>query len=94
MEAADVVHKPHPADGGDPAPGSERLRIRDSNVVDLMTLQPHEEHPKGLNNANFGALFTTDKPVIFAFHGYLWLIHRLCYRRTSHYNLHLGGYVE
>jgi xylulose-5-phosphate/fructose-6-phosphate phosphoketolase len=71
-----------------------QLRIRVVNVVDLMTLQPHEEHPHGLTDRDFDALFTTDKPVIFAHHGYPWLIHRLTYRRTNHRNLHVRGYKE
>ncbi len=70
------------------------LKIRVVNVVDLMTLQPHEEHPHGLTDADFDALFTTDKPVIFAHHGYPWLIHRLTYRRTNHHNIHVRGYKE
>ncbi len=70
------------------------LKIRVVNVVDLMTLQPHEEHPHGLTDHDFDALFTTDKPVIFAYHGYPWLIHRLTYRRTNHHNIHVRGYKE
>jgi xylulose-5-phosphate/fructose-6-phosphate phosphoketolase len=70
------------------------LKIRVVNVVDLMTLQPHEEHPHGLTDRDFDALFTTDKPVIFAHHGYPWLIHRLTYRRTNHRNFHVRGYKE
>jgi xylulose-5-phosphate/fructose-6-phosphate phosphoketolase len=70
------------------------LRIRVVNVVDLMRLQPAEEHPHGLSDAEFDALFTTDKPVIFAFHGYPMLIHRLTYRRHNHENLHVRGYKE
>jgi xylulose-5-phosphate/fructose-6-phosphate phosphoketolase len=70
------------------------LKIRVVNVVDLMTLQPHEEHPHGLTNHDFDALFTTDKPVIFAYHGYPMLIHRLTYRRTNHRNIHVRGYKE
>jgi xylulose-5-phosphate/fructose-6-phosphate phosphoketolase len=70
------------------------LKIRVVNVVDLMTLQPAEEHPHGLSNADFDALFTADKPIIFAYHGYPWLIHRLAYRRTNHANLHVRGYKE
>jgi xylulose-5-phosphate/fructose-6-phosphate phosphoketolase len=70
------------------------LKVRMINVVDLMTLQPKEEHPHGLSNAEFDTLFTTDKPVIFAYHGYPWLIHRLTYRRTNHRNLHVRGYKE
>ena len=70
------------------------LKIRVVNVVDLMTLQPKEEHPHGLSDRDFGTLFTTDKPIIFAYHGYPWLIHRLPYRRTNHRNLHVRGYKE
>ena len=70
------------------------LKIRVVNVVDLMTLQPHEEHPNGLSGGEFDSLFTSDKPVIFAYHGYPWLIHRLTYRRTGHDNLHVRGYKE
>ncbi|PWB46197.1 MAG: phosphoketolase [Candidatus Methylomirabilota bacterium] len=70
------------------------LRIRVVNVVDLMRLQPSEEHPNGLTNSEFDTLFTTDKPIIFAYHGYPWLIHRLTYRRTNHKNLHVRGYKE
>ncbi|GGO21495.1 putative phosphoketolase [Microbispora rosea subsp. aerata] len=70
------------------------LRIRVINVVDLMRLQPPSEHPHGLPDAEFDALFTADKPIIFNFHGYPWLIHRLTYRRTGHDNLHVRGYKE
>ncbi|HEY6796851.1 MAG TPA: phosphoketolase family protein [Kineosporiaceae bacterium] len=70
------------------------LRIRFVNVVDLMRLQDDGEHPHGLSNAGFDALFTRDKPVIFAYHGYPWLIHRLTYRRTNHHNIHVRGYKE
>jgi xylulose-5-phosphate/fructose-6-phosphate phosphoketolase len=70
------------------------LKVRVINVVDLMTLQPKEEHPDGLSNKDFDTLFTTDKPIIFAYHGYPWLIHRLTYRRTNHGNLHVRGYKE
>jgi xylulose-5-phosphate/fructose-6-phosphate phosphoketolase len=70
------------------------LKIRVVNVVDLMTLQPHDEHPHGLTDQDFDALFTTDKPVIFAHHSYPWLIHRLTYRRTNHPNIHVRGYKE
>jgi len=70
------------------------LKIRVINIVDLMTLQPQEEHPHGLSGHDFDALFTTNKPIIFAYHGYPWLIHRLTYRRTNHHNLHVRGYVE
>jgi xylulose-5-phosphate/fructose-6-phosphate phosphoketolase len=70
------------------------LNIRVVNIVDLMKLQPQSEHPHGLSDTNFDALFTKDKPVIFAFHGYPWLIHRLTYRRTNHENIHVRGYKE
>jgi xylulose-5-phosphate/fructose-6-phosphate phosphoketolase len=70
------------------------LEVRVVNVVDLMRLQPDTEHPHGLPDRDFDALFTTDKPVVFAFHGYPWLIHRLTYRRTNHANLHVRGYKE
>jgi xylulose-5-phosphate/fructose-6-phosphate phosphoketolase len=70
------------------------LKVRVINVVDLMKLQPASEHPHGLSDADFDALFTKDKPIIFAFHGYPWLIHRLTYRRTNHKNLHVRGYKE
>ena len=68
--------------------------MRVVNVVDLMRLQPAEEHPHGLTDREFDVLFTSDKPIIFAFHGYPWLIHRLTYRRTNHRNLHVRGYKE
>jgi xylulose-5-phosphate/fructose-6-phosphate phosphoketolase len=71
-----------------------KLKVRVINVVDLMTLQPQSEHPHGLSDKDFDILFTKDKPVIFAFHGYPWLIHRLTYRRTNHDNLHVRGYKE
>ena len=83
LAAVDLLHRHVPG-----------LRIRVVNVVDLMTLQPHEEHPHGLADRDFDALFTTDKPVIFAHHGYPWLIHRLTYRRTNHHNIHVRGYKE
>ena len=70
------------------------VKVRVVNVVDLMKLQPPKEHPNGLPDKDFDALFTTDKPIIFAFHGYPWLIHRLTYRRTNHKNLHVRGYKE
>ncbi|WP_303284766.1 phosphoketolase [Marinobacter sp. SS8-8] len=70
------------------------LRVRVINVVDLMTLQDQAEHPNGLSHRDFDTLFTTDKPIIFAYHGYPWLIHRLTYRRTNHKNLHVRGYKE
>ncbi|HEY7795282.1 MAG TPA: hypothetical protein VIA10_14855, partial [Gaiellaceae bacterium] len=70
------------------------LRIRVINVVDLMRLQPQSEHPHGLSDNDFDSIFTSDKPIIFAFHGYPWLIHRLTYRRRNHRNLHVRGYKE
>ncbi len=70
------------------------LKVRVINVVDLMRLQPPSEHPHGLNDHDFDALFTADKPIIFAFHGYPWLIHRLTYRRHGHDNIHVRGYKE
>jgi xylulose-5-phosphate/fructose-6-phosphate phosphoketolase len=70
------------------------LKIRVINVVDLMKLQPQSEHPHGLNDKEFDVLFTRDKPIIFAFHGYPLLIHRLTYRRANHANLHVRGYKE
>ena len=70
------------------------LRIRFVNVVDLMTLQPASEHPHGLNDTEFDSMFTIDKPIIFAYHGYPWLIHRLTYRRKNHDNVHVRGYKE
>ncbi len=70
------------------------LKIRVINVVNLMKLQPASEHPHGLPDKDFDALFTTEKPIIFAFHGYPWLIHRLTYRRTNHRNIHVRGYKE
>jgi xylulose-5-phosphate/fructose-6-phosphate phosphoketolase len=70
------------------------LKVRVVNVVDLMRLQPPSEHPHGLPDAEFDAIFTTDRPIVFAYHGYPWLIHRLTYRRTNHANLHVRGYKE
>ncbi len=70
------------------------LKIRVVNIVNLMALQPSSEHPHGLSDKDFDGIFTTDKPVIFAFHGYPWLIHRLTYRRTNHNNFHVRGYKE
>ena len=70
------------------------LRVRVINVVDLMKLQPESEHPHGLPDSEFDALFTTSRPIIFAYHGYPWLIHRLTYRRRNHGNLHVRGYKE
>jgi xylulose-5-phosphate/fructose-6-phosphate phosphoketolase len=70
------------------------LKVRVVNVVDLMKIQPPEEHPHGLPKSEFDAIFTTNRPIIFAFHGYPWLIHRLAYRRTNHENLHVRGYTE
>ncbi len=70
------------------------LKVRVVNVVDLMTLQPPSEHPHGLPDLEFDSIFTTDKPIVFAYHGYPWLIHRLTYRRTNHENMHVRGYKE
>jgi xylulose-5-phosphate/fructose-6-phosphate phosphoketolase len=70
------------------------LRVRVVNIVDLMKLQPASEHPHGMSDRDFDVLFTTNKPIVFAFHGYPWLIHRLTYRRTNHGNLHVRGYKE
>src|SRR5271157_3520434 len=83
LAAVDLLHKLVPD-----------LKIRVVNVVDLMTLQPHSEHPHGLSDRDFDAIFTEDKPIVFAFHGYPWLIHRLTYRRTNHSNMHVRGYKE
>jgi xylulose-5-phosphate/fructose-6-phosphate phosphoketolase len=70
------------------------VKVRFVNVVDLMRLQPPSEHPHGLSDTEFDSLFTTDRPIVFAYHGYPWLIHRLTYRRTNHDNLHVRGYKE
>jgi xylulose-5-phosphate/fructose-6-phosphate phosphoketolase len=70
------------------------LKIRVVNIVDLMTLQPRTEHPHGLPDLEFDLIFTRDKPVVFAFHGYPWLIHRLTYKRANHGNFHVRGYKE
>src|SRR5207245_5071223 len=70
------------------------LRVRMINVVDLMRLEPAAEHPHGMPDAEFDSLFTTQRPVVFAYHGYPWLIHRLAYRRTNHANFHVRGYKE
>ncbi len=83
LAAVDILRKSCP-----------RLKIRVINVVDLMKLQPDTEHPHGLGDKDFDALFTTDKPIIFAYHGYPMLIHRLTYRRANHANLHVRGYKE
>ena len=83
LAAIDILHRLAPD-----------LKIRFINVVDLMTLQPQEEHPHGLSGDEFDSLFTTDKPILFAYHGYPWLIHRLTYRRHNHANLHVRGYKE
>jgi xylulose-5-phosphate/fructose-6-phosphate phosphoketolase len=71
-----------------------KLKVRVVNVVDLMTLQPQNVHPSGLTDDDFDAFFTKDRPVVFAFHGYPWLIHRLTYRRSNHENFHVRGYRE
>ncbi|HEV8051278.1 MAG TPA: phosphoketolase family protein [Parachlamydiaceae bacterium] len=83
LAAVDILRKSVP-----------ELKIRVINVVDLMTLQPQEHHPHGLSDQDYDALFTTDKPIIFAYHGYPWLIHRLTYSRNSHENLHVRGFKE
>ena len=83
MAATDILRQNFP-----------ELKIRVVNIVNLMKLQPEKEHPHGLSDADFDAIFTVDKPVIFAFHGYPWLIHRLTYRRTNHDNIHVRGYKE
>ncbi len=83
LAAVEIMHKYTP-----------ELKIRVVNIVDLMRLQPASEHPHGLSDRDFDALFTTDKPIIFAFHGYPWLIHRLTYRRKGHANIHVRGYKE
>ncbi|MEG4809808.1 phosphoketolase family protein [Microcoleus sp. F8-D3] len=83
LAAVDILRRDYPD-----------LKVRVVNVVDLMTLQPTSEHPHGLSDKEFDTLFTKDKPVIFAFHGYPWLIHRLTYRRTNHPNIHVRGYKE
>ena len=70
------------------------IKVRVVNIVDLMTIQPSSEHPHGLSDREFDSIFTVDKPVIFAYHGYPWLIHRLTYRRTNHDNFHVRGYKE
>ena len=70
------------------------LKVRVVNVVDLMRLQPESEHPHGLSDREFDSIFTVDRPIVFAYHGYPWLIHRLAYRRTNHDNLHVRGYKE
>jgi len=83
LAAISILHKKLP-----------ELKIRMVNVVDLMKLQPQTEHPHGLSDSDFDMLFTRDKPIIFAYHGYPWLVHRLTYRRTNHGNLHVRGYKE
>jgi xylulose-5-phosphate/fructose-6-phosphate phosphoketolase len=70
------------------------LKVRVVNVVDLMRLQPESEHPHGLSDGEFDSFFTTERPIVFAYHGYPWLIHRLTYRRANHRNLHVRGYKE
>jgi xylulose-5-phosphate/fructose-6-phosphate phosphoketolase len=70
------------------------VKVRMINVVDLMRMEDDSEHPHGLSGKEFDALFTTDRPIVFAYHGYPWLIHRLAYRRTGHANLHVRGYKE
>nr|BFF10360.1 hypothetical protein GCM10025699_16630 [Microbacterium flavescens] len=74
--------------------GTPDLKVRVVNVVDLMRLQSAHEHPHGLSDDDYDAIFTTDRPVIFAFHGYPWLVHRLAYKRAGHVHLHVRGYKE
>jgi xylulose-5-phosphate/fructose-6-phosphate phosphoketolase len=83
LAAADLIRRHLP-----------ELKVRFVNVVDLMRLQPPSEHPHGLSDREFDTLFTADRPVLFAYHGYPWLIHRLTYRRTNHDNIHVRGYKE
>jgi xylulose-5-phosphate/fructose-6-phosphate phosphoketolase len=83
LAAVDILHQRFPW-----------LKVRVVNVVDLMRLQPDTEHPHGLPDAQFDTIFTADRPVVFAYHGYPWLIHRLTYRRLNHHNLHVRGYKE
>jgi xylulose-5-phosphate/fructose-6-phosphate phosphoketolase len=70
------------------------IKLRFVNIVDLFTLMPQSEHPHGLSDRDFASLFTADKPIIFNFHGYPWLIHKLAYRRPNHENMHVRGYKE
>ena len=84
----------HRQSRGSPQLHLPSLKVRVVNVVDLMRLQPEHDHPHGLSDRAFDALFTPDKPVIFAFHGYPWLIHRLTYSRRNHANIHVRGYKE
>jgi xylulose-5-phosphate/fructose-6-phosphate phosphoketolase len=84
METTKVINRRHPPD----------LKVRVINVVNLMRLQPSTEYSHGLSDHDLDALFTTDKPIVFAFHGYPWLIHRLTYRRAGHQNVHVCGYKE
>jgi phosphoketolase len=83
LAAADILRRELP-----------ELAVRVINVVDMMRLQPDSEHPHGLSDREFDSLFTTDKPVIFAYHGYPWLIHRLTYRRVNHVQMHVRGFKE
>jgi xylulose-5-phosphate/fructose-6-phosphate phosphoketolase len=83
LAATDLLHRHLPD-----------LKVRVVNVVDLMRLQPESEHPHGMSDRDYDTVFTSDRPVIFAYHGYPWLIHRLTYRRAGHDNLHVRGYKE
>ncbi len=83
LAAADILRRRLP-----------ELKVRVVNVVDIMRLQPEAEHPHGLSEREFDSMFTTDKPIIFAYHGYPWLIHRLTYRHSSHSQLHVRGFKE
>jgi xylulose-5-phosphate/fructose-6-phosphate phosphoketolase len=83
LAAVDLLHQAFP-----------ELAIRVVNIVDLMALQPHDRHPHGISDADFDSLFTRDRPVIFAYHGYPYMIHRLTYTRTNHDNIHVHGFIE
>jgi len=88
----DMIYISCPGHGGPAVVAQKKIRV--VNVIDLMRLQPPREHPHGLSDIDFDNLFTTDKPAIFAYHAYSWLIHRLTYRRTNHENIHVRGYKE
>ena len=88
----DMIYVSGPGRGGPEVVAQQKIRV--VNVVDLMRLQPPREHPHGLSDIDSDNLFTTDKPVIFAYHAYSWLIHRLTYCRTNHKNIHVRGYKE
>src|ERR1039458_4077297 len=94
QESACGTSRPPPRHRAPPPRHLPALRVRVVNVVDLMRLQPDSEHPHGMTDTEFDTVFTVDRPVIFAFHGYPFLIHRLTYRRANHANLHVRGYKE